>query len=58
MLHDHFLERGLGTKEVRSNDLLSLVMFQPDYLSRLIELGEADAESRKDEIAAFLSRPC
>ena len=27
-----FLTRGLGTRETRSNDLLSLVMFQPDYL--------------------------
>jgi NTE family protein len=49
-----FLTRGLGTKEVRTNDLLSLLMFQPDYLSRLIELGEQDAESRKQEILDFL----
>jgi len=53
-----FLVRGLGTKEVRSNDLLSLTMFQPDYLTRLIELGEADAEDRRTEIAAFLSDSC
>jgi NTE family protein len=39
---------------VRTNDLLSLLMFQPDYLSRLIELGEQDAESRKQEILDFL----
>jgi len=49
-----FLTRGLGTRATRSNDLLSMVMFQPDYLRRLIELGEADAEERLDEIAAFL----
>jgi NTE family protein len=49
-----FLTRGLGTKEVRTNDLLSLLMFQPDYLSRLIELGEQDAEARKQEILDFL----
>jgi hypothetical protein len=29
-------------------------MFQDDYLGRLIELGEADAAARSDEIAAFL----
>jgi NTE family protein len=52
-----FLTRGLGTQEVRSNDLLSMVMFQPDYLSRLIELGEADAAARRDEIHAFLGAP-
>jgi NTE family protein len=49
-----FLTRGLGTRETRSNDLLSLLMFQPDYLSRLIELGEVDAEARRGEISAFL----
>lgn len=51
-----FLTRGLGTRETRSNDMLSLVMFQPDYLTRLIELGEADAKAREAEIVAFLSK--
>ena len=49
-----FLTRGLGTRETRSNDLLSLVMFQPDYLARLLDLGEADAEARGREIEAFV----
>ena len=49
-----FLTRGLGTRRARANDLLSLVMFQPDYLRRLIDLGEADAEARAAEIEAFL----
>jgi len=52
-----FLTRGLGTRETRSNDLLSLVMFQPDYLARLIELGETDARARMDEIGSFLAPP-
>jgi len=52
-----FLTRGLGTQETRSNDLLSLLMFQPDYLTRLIELGEADAEARRDEIEDLLAEP-
>jgi len=30
-------------------------MFQADYLGRLIELGEADAEARADDIEAFLN---
>lgn len=51
-----FFTRGLGTRETRSNDVLSMVMFQPNYLSRLIELGEADAEVRAPEIEAFLGR--
>jgi len=32
-------------------------MFQPDYLGRLIELGEADAERRGEEILAFVRGP-
>ena len=48
-----FLTRGLGTRQTRSNDFLSLVMFQPDYLRQLIELGRADAERRLDELLAF-----
>ena len=48
-----FLTRGLGTQQTRSNDFLSLVMFQTDYLKELIELGRADAESRLDELLAF-----
>jgi len=49
-----FLTRGLGTKETRSPDFLSLILFQPDYLQALIEMGERDAEARVDEIKAFL----
>ncbi|MEK7721531.1 MAG: patatin, partial [Elusimicrobiota bacterium] len=49
-----FMTRGLGTREMRSNDLLSLLMFQPDYLRRLIKLGEADAEARQNEVEDFL----
>jgi NTE family protein len=50
-----FLERGLGTRDTRSPDILSLLMFQSDYLRRLIEIGEADAESKSAEIAALLA---
>jgi NTE family protein len=50
-----FLTRGLGTRETRSNDMLSLVMFQSDYVKRLLEMGESDAASRLPEIRDFLS---
>jgi NTE family protein len=50
-----FLTRGLGTKETDSPDMLSLILFQPDYLRALIEVGEKDAEARCDEIEAFLA---
>ena len=49
-----FLVRGLGSQETRSNDMLSLLMFQPDYIERLMALGEADARARSSEIDAFL----
>ena len=49
-----FLTRGLGTQQTRSNDLISLVMFQPDYLARLLQLGEEDAAERAGEIEKFL----
>jgi NTE family protein len=49
-----FLVRGLGSRETRSNDMLSLLMFQSDYIAQLIDLGEADAKARAAEIDAFL----
>jgi len=49
-----FMTRGLGTQEQKSPDMLSLMMFQHDYIKRLIEIGEQDAAARVDEIDAFL----
>ncbi|HEX8693744.1 MAG TPA: patatin-like phospholipase family protein [Longimicrobium sp.] len=48
------LTRGLGTRETKSPDMLSLIMFQEDYVRALIELGEEDAERRGDELAEFI----
>jgi len=50
-----FLTRRLGTRETKSSDLMSLLMFQSDYLKRLIDLGEHDARERGDELADFLA---
>jgi NTE family protein len=52
-----FLTRGLGTRETRSNDMLSLVMFQRDYVKHLIDMGEADAAAKLPEIRQFLAGP-
>ena len=49
-----FMTRGLGTRETRSPDMLSMLMFQKDYLTRLMEIGEADAETQAEEIEAFV----
>ena len=52
------LTRGLGSRETASPDLLSLLMFQTDYIARLMEIGEADAEAEADHIDELLaSRP-
>jgi len=31
-----------------------MVMFEPSYLSELIDIGERDAEAREDELVAFV----
>jgi len=49
-----FLTRGLGTRETATPDFLSLLLFQPDYLRALIEIGAADAERRMSEIEALV----
>ena len=49
-----FLTRGLGTRETKSPDFLSLLMFQPDYLRRLIEIGEQDADAHLDKMMKVL----
>jgi NTE family protein len=48
-----FMTRGLGTREQRSPDVLSMLMFQPDYLGELIDLGEQDAEWIAPQLEAF-----
>lgn len=52
-----YLTRGLGTQRTSSPDILSLLMFQHDYIRRLVELGEEDAEANADRLTEFLSQP-
>lgn len=52
-----YLTRGLGTRRTASPDIISLILFQADYLERLIEIGEEDATAQGDVIEAFLARP-
>lgn len=52
-----YLTRGLGTQKTASPDLISLILFQSDYLKALIDLGEKDAIAAGDAIARFLERP-
>lgn len=50
-----FVTRGLGTREQKSPDVLSMLMFEPEYLGDLIDLGDADAERRSEELHRFLT---
>ena len=50
-----FMVRGLGTGEQKSPDVLSMLLFEPEYLNKLIALGEEDAERKAEEIDRFLT---
>jgi NTE family protein len=49
------LNRGLGTGKTERPELLSMMMFQSDYVDRLIRLGEEDTERQAEQIARFLA---
>jgi NTE family protein len=55
-----FLTRGLGSRDDKGSDLISMLMFQRDYIERLIEIGEADGDAQSDELDRILSTagPC
>ena len=52
-----FLTRSLGTKETSNADFMSLFMFVPEYLQRLMEIGEADADARIADIKRVATAP-
>ena len=45
---------GLSTGDGASPDWLSMLLFDPAYIERLVAIGEADAEAQADAIGAFL----
>jgi len=49
-----YLERGLAGKDRRSADVLSMVIFEKEYIDLLIRLGEEDTSERIGEIREFL----
>ena len=53
-----YLTRGLGTKDTASPDLLSLIMFQSDYIGQLIEIGEADGDAHAERLREFAGADC
>ena len=46
--------RGLGTRRGSGSDLLSYLLFVPDFMSDLIRLGEHDAEVNRVRIHRFI----
>jgi NTE family protein len=48
------LVRALGAKETESPEFISLLMFDPVFARRIIDLGEHDVEARLPEIRDFL----
>jgi NTE family protein len=52
-----FLTRSLGTRETSNADFMSLFMFVPEYLQRLIEIGESDADARIADILRVATPP-
>ena len=48
-----FALRGLGTNQHKRAELLATLLFQPAYIRRLLEIGEADARARRVELAAL-----
>ncbi len=49
-----FLTRGFGMHMTKRPDWLSMIMFNPQYIKRLIEIGKTDADARIPEIAALI----
>ena len=50
-----YLFRGLGTQETSSPDWLSMVMFDPNYLTHLVKLGENDADKQTGAIMELMN---
>ena len=49
-----YLERGLAGKDSRGADVLSMVIFEREYIELLIRLGEEDTSEKMGEIREFL----
>lgn len=49
---------GMGGRDVRASDLLSYLLFDPAYTSRLVELGYEDGRTQWPRIESFLAGAC
>ena len=51
------LSKFLGTKDTSSPDWLSMLMFEDEYVSQLLDIGYEDARRQHNEIATFFNSP-
>lgn len=51
----NMLATSLGTDETMSPDWLSVLLFEEDYITRLLETGYADAQAYHDDLEAFFA---
>ena len=54
--HPSVAANGASGGTTVGSDYLSLIMFEPEYLRTLIEIGEADAEANFERIAEVLQK--
>ena len=47
------LTRGLGTSETKSPDWLSMLLFEDDYIDRIVQIGWEDARNQHDRLTEF-----
>ena len=50
-----FFQSGWGDSDEKTSDLLSMVIFEPDYLEEIIKRGEEDTKERVVELEAFFA---
>ena len=50
------ITRGLGSADTMSPDWLSVMLFDPEFIRRVLELGYEDGRQKKTEIEAFMER--
>lgn len=47
------IARGLGSSDTKSPDWLSMILFEPAYTQRLIDIGYSDARKRREDFDRF-----
>ena len=50
------LTRGLGSTETLSPDWFSVILFDPQFIGQVLELGYEDARNHSDIIKTFFER--